>query len=149
MLNRNFIEEKITLIEEYFYEMEDIIKLDKEEILNDITKLRALERDFQLIVDEMLDINLHFIRELDLKSPNDFQNTFEILADNKILPVGFSEKFAPVVGTRNILVHRYEKVDKKLFISQLKNERKDFLEYLRLINEYLKKSKTKNQRSKP
>lgn len=141
MLDRNFIEEKISLIEEYFYEMENIIKLDEEEILNDITKLRAMERDFQLIVDEMLDINLHFIRELDLKSPNDFQNTFGILADNKILPDDFAEKFAPVVGTRNILVHRYEKVDKKLFVSQIKNERKDFLEYLRLINQYLNKIK--------
>ncbi len=140
MLNRDFIEEKISLIEEYFYEMEDIIKLDKEEILNDITKLRALERNFQLIVDEMLDINLHFIRELDLKSPSDFQNTFGILADNKILPDNFAEKFAPVVGTRNILVHRYEKVDRDLFISQVKNERKDFLEYLRLINKYLDKN---------
>lgn len=140
MLNRDFIEEKISLIEEYFYEMEDIIKLDEKEILENIEKLRALERDFQLIVDEMLDINLHFIRELDLKSPNDFQNTFGILAENKILPHNFAEKFAPVVGARNILVHRYEKMDKKLFVNQVKNERKDFLEYLRLINEYLNKN---------
>lgn len=140
MLNRDFIEEKISLIEEYFHEMEDIIKLDEKEILENIEKLRALERDFQLIVDEMLDINLHFIRELDLKSPNDFQNTFGILAENKILPDDFAEKFAPVVGARNILVHRYEKMDKKLFVNQVKNERKNFLEYLRLINEYLNKN---------
>ncbi len=88
----------------------------------------------------MIDINLHFIRELDLKSPDDFQNTFSILAASNIIPDDFAEKFAPVVGMRNILVHRYEKVDKKLFVSQVKNERKDFLEYLRLINQYLKKT---------
>jgi len=128
------------LIEEYFYEMEDVVKFGEKEILKDNMKLRALERDFQLIVDEMIDINLHFIRELDLKSPDDFQNTFSILAASNIIPDDFAEKLAPVVGTRNILVHRYEKVDKKLFISQVKNERKDFLEYLKLINQYLKKT---------
>lgn len=140
MLDRKFIEGKISLIEEYFYEMEDVVKFGEKEILKDNMKLRALERDFQLIVDEMIDINLHFIRELDLKSPDDFQNTFSILAASNIIPDDFAEKFAPVVGTRNILVHRYEKVDKKLFISQVKNERKDFLEYLKLINQYLKKT---------
>ena len=128
------------MIEEYFYEMEDVVKFGEKEILKDNMKLRALERDFQLIVDEMIDINLHFIRELDLKSPDDFQNTFSILAASNIIPDDFAEKLAPVVGTRNILVHRYEKVDKKLFISQVKNERKDFLEYLKLINQYLKKT---------
>ncbi|MBU4339107.1 DUF86 domain-containing protein [Patescibacteria group bacterium] len=140
MLDRKFIEGKISLIEEYFYEMEDVVKFGEKEILKDNMKLRALERDFQLIVDEMIDINLHFIRELDLKSPDDFQNTFSILAASNIIPDDFAEKLAPVVGTRNILVHRYEKVDKKLFISQVKNERKDFLEYLKLINQYLKKT---------
>ncbi|MFH1048620.1 MAG: HepT-like ribonuclease domain-containing protein [Patescibacteria group bacterium] len=140
MLDRKFIEGKISLIEEYFYEMEDVVKFGEKEILKDNMKLRALERDFQLIVDEMIDINLHFIRELDLKSPDDFQNTFSILAASNIIPDDFAEKFAPVVGTRNILAHRYEKVDKKLFISQVKNERKDFLEYLKLINQYLKKT---------
>lgn len=141
MLNKNLVKEKIELIKEYFQEMEDIIKLSDKEILKDVLKHRALERNFQLIVDEIIDINLHFIRELDLKSPDDFQNTFMTLAENSIFPQEFAEKIAPVVGLRNIIVHRYEKLDRKTFVRQVKKEYKDFVEYLNVINQYLKKIK--------
>jgi len=139
MLNKGFVKEKIGLIKGYFQEIEDIIKLENKEILGDIRNLKTLERNFQLIVDEILDINLHFIRELDLKSPSDFQSTFEILAEGKIIPINFAMKIAPAVGLRNKLVHRYEEVDKKFFIEQVKKEFKDFREYIRYINQYLEK----------
>jgi len=139
MLNKTFVKEKIGLIKGYLQEIEDIIKLKNKEILEDIRNLRTLERDFQLIVDEILDINIHFIRELGLKSPSDFQSTFEILAEGKIIPINFAVKIAPVVGLRNRLVHRYEEIDKKFFIEQVKKEYKDFIEYIRYINQYLEK----------
>lgn len=139
MLDKNFVREKNEKIKEYLQEIEEIIKLDTKEILEDIRNLRTLERDFQLIVDEIIDINLHFIRELELKSPKDFQSTFEILAEGKILPMDFAIKIAPVVGLRNKLVHRYEKIDRKFFVEQFKKESKDFIKYIKYINQYLEK----------
>ncbi|MBU3965658.1 DUF86 domain-containing protein [Patescibacteria group bacterium] len=137
MLDKNFIRGKITLIKDYIGEMDEIISKDTLFILKDFKNIRAIEREFQLIVDEMIDVNIHFIKELNLKSPGDFQSTFEILADGKIIPHGFALKIAPVVGLRNKLVHRYEKIDKKFFVEQVAKERNDFIEYIRYINGYL------------
>lgn len=142
MIDKNLIKSKIKHIEEYISEIENILQLDTKIIISNIEKLRTLERNFQLIVDTMLDINMHLISELKLTVPDDFQSTFEIISlEGKVLQEDFAFKIAPVVGLRNKLVHRYEKVEKKFFIEQVKKDYKDFLEYLRLINQYLKKIK--------
>lgn len=139
MLNKDLIKTKIRNIQEYLLEIESILSLPKDEIISSIEKLRTLERNFQLIVDAMLDINIHFIRELEFVSPDDLKSTFIVLAEGKILPFDFAEKISPVVGLRNILVHGYEKVDRGLFVDSFQKNRKDFDEYIRTINSFLEK----------
>ena len=51
----------------------------------------------------------------------------------------FAEKIAPVVGLRNRIVHRYEKVDNKRFIRDFKNNKGDFEKYIKFIDDYLEK----------
>jgi len=80
MLNKDLVKTKIRSIQEYLSEVEPILSLPKEEIISNIEKLRTLERNFQLIVDAMLDVNIHFIRELELGSPDALKSTFLILA---------------------------------------------------------------------
>jgi uncharacterized protein YutE (UPF0331/DUF86 family) len=70
MIDKNLIKEKIKNIQGYLSEIEHILPLDVKEIISNIEKLRTLERNFQFVVDEMLDINIHFIRELNLNMLN-------------------------------------------------------------------------------
>ena len=109
-----------------------------EEVKKDFIRFYALERVFQLIVDEVIDINNHIIRSQDFGAPDNFQSTFTILAENEVLPEEFAEKIAPVVGLRNRLVHRYEKIDKKLFLEMAIKEKEDFKEYVKFIKSYLR-----------
>lgn len=139
MLNKELVKTKIRNIQEYLLETEPILSLPKEKIISNIEKLRTLERNFQLIVDAMLDINIHFIRELNLNSPDDLKSTFIILAEGKILPFDFAQKISPVVGLRNMLVHGYEKIDNALFVDSFQKNKKDFDEYLRTINFFLER----------
>ncbi len=142
MLKKSLIKEKIENIKLYLLEIDEIIKLGDKVILKDFRNIKTLERNFQLVVDEIVDINLHFIRELELHTPDDFQSSFLILAEQgKITPYDFACKIAPVVGLRNKLVHRYEKIDKRFFVEQVKKEKKDFTEYIKYVNNYLKKLK--------
>ena len=139
MLNKNLIKTKIRSIQEYLVEIEPILSLPKDQVVSNIEKLRALERNFQLIVDAMLDVNIHFIKELELGSPDDLKSTFVILAEGKIIPSDFAHKISLVVGLRNILVHGYEKVDRGLFIDSFQKNRQDFDKYLLFINSFLDK----------
>lgn len=137
MLNKDLLKTKIRSIQEYLLEIEPILSLPKDEIVSNIEKLRTLERNFQLIVDAMLDINIHLIRELEFSSPDDLKSTFIVLAEGKIIPLDFAQKIAPVVGLRNILVHGYEKIDRNLFIDSFQKNKQDFDKYMFLINSFL------------
>ncbi len=131
------VDEKIKRIRGYLAEVKPLLGFSVSEILGDFTKLRAIERNFQLIVDEMIDINQHFIKELGFDLSNDLEGTFHIMGENKILPEDFALKIAPVVGLRNRLVHRYEKLDPKVFIEAFQKDYSDFERYIKFISDYL------------
>ena len=139
MIDKKLVKNKLADIEGYYKELESVLENSASEIIKDRLKLRSMERLFQLIVDTSIDINTHIIAETDITIPDDYQSTFIILAENNILPMDFALRIAPSVGLRNKVVHKYGKVDLKRIIDDIKNEIGDYLEYMKLINEYLKK----------
>ncbi len=139
MIDKEFIEQKLSYIQTHYYEMERLLSFTDEEIKKDFIKLRAFERILQLIVDEIIDINNHIIRYTPLKLPPDFQSGFTILAENNIIPEGFAKKIAPVVGLRNRLVNRYEKIDLDLMLQSIRKNKEDFKEYIKYIFYFLEK----------
>ncbi|GLI53037.1 type VII toxin-antitoxin system HepT family RNase toxin [Thermodesulfovibrio yellowstonii] len=142
MIDKEFIKTKLFLIKSYYEELEQILSFSDSEIKEDFIKLRAIERVIQLIVDEIIDINTHIVRHHPLKLPSDFQSSFLILAGNKILPESFAKKkkIAPVVGLRNRLVNRYEKINIELLLNLIRKNKEDFVEYVRHIFEFIEKS---------
>lgn len=136
-----FVFKKMEEMDGYLKELEESLKFSDKEILSDSGRLHVAERLLQLIVDAAIDINQHFIRELNLTPVEDFQSTFYTLGENNILPADFTQKIAPVVGLRNRIVHRYEKLDKTLFITSLRKNYTDFKFYIKYINDYLKTKK--------
>lgn len=137
---KEFVEKKLALLKGYQNEIEEYFQYTDKEILSDTKKLHIGERLLQLVVDTIIDINEHFIKELHLPTTDDFQGTFLILTENAILPKDFSERIAPVVGLRNRIVHRYESVDKKIFIESFRKNFQDFEEYMEYIHAYLQKN---------
>lgn len=129
MFDQELIQNKLNQIIEYMDELNQIVAMPDEEIKKDYLVYHTAERLLQLIVDTMTDINMHFIKERQLSVPDDLQSTFHTLAVNGILPDDFAEKIAPVVGMRNLLVHRYEKLDRDLFVRKLKQNFSDFKQY--------------------
>jgi uncharacterized protein YutE (UPF0331/DUF86 family) len=139
MINKELVQRKINNIENYIKEIEPLLKLEANEIVSDVLKLRTIERNFQLIVDTMLDINTHIISAKNLKAPETLQETFLILGDGGVLPFEFVKKIAPVVGLRNIVVHEYEKIDNEKMMCDVKDGASQFGEYIVHIDDFLQK----------
>ncbi len=140
MIDKELVKNKMSDIQGYYKELELILAEDARKIIDDNLKLRSAERLFQLIVDAAIDINTHIILESDFSVPNDYQSTFINLAENKIFPMEFALKIAPSVGLRNLIVHKYGKVDLKRMVNDIKNEIGEYLEYLKYINNFLTNS---------
>jgi uncharacterized protein YutE (UPF0331/DUF86 family) len=132
-----FICKKIEDIEGYLVKIKDLLKFSDSKILSDYTKFHTEERLFQLIVDAVIDINQHILKELDSKGAEDPQGVFYILGEKKILPGKFAFKMAPVVAVRNRIVHGYESLDQVLFTKNLRKHYSDFEKYIKFIIDFL------------
>lgn len=141
MLDKTFLQRKLDSLSTYVDKLErlatrtDIAAIKK----GDVT-LDAIERNFQLAVDQMVDINTHIIKSGNFGTVDDLQSTFVMLGDFEVLEKSFAKRIAPIVGVRNMLVHRYEKLDTDIFLTNLVNNFSDFKTYLIQIDEYLKKA---------
>lgn len=138
MPNKELIQSKINKIEGYIKELEPILGLESNEILGNYTKLRTLERDFQLVVDTVIDINTHLISTENLRAPEDATETFFILGEAGILPMDFVKKFSPIAGLRNIVVHDYEKIDVEKMINDIKSDIGQFGEYVIFMDDFIR-----------
>lgn len=138
--DQSFVLQELHQIEGYLDESKNFLRFSDKEILEDSEKMHVAERLLQLLADTAVDVNQHFIKELGLPASEDFQGTFYTLAENNILPQDFANKMAPVVGVRNRLVHRYESLNKKLFVENFRAHHTDFEKYTKLINDYLEKT---------
>ena len=142
MLDKNLIDGKLNDISGYLREIEPLLQRETPLILKNTVELHAIERLFQLIVDTTIDINTHIIAESGLIVPDDYQSTFITLGENKIIDMEFALRIAPAVGLRNLIVHRYEKVNLKKMMDDMKNEISDFVEYLAQIEKFVKKQQS-------
>ncbi|KKT29749.1 MAG: hypothetical protein UX43_C0004G0039 [Candidatus Giovannonibacteria bacterium GW2011_GWB1_46_20] len=133
---KQFVEAKLNELRGYVEELENLLKLGDAAILEDLDKLRHLERAFQLAVDIMMDINQHFIKELKFPISDDFQSTFYVLGGNNVLPKEFADRVAPVAGVRNRIVHGYETLNRRQFLKDLRINFEDFKKYIKFISEY-------------
>ncbi len=128
---------KLQYIEEYMKELKVVLERSDMEILAEFTNYHTAERLFQLVVDSMIDINVHLIREMKLKADEDLQSTFIALGEGGLISKDFVARLAPIVGLRNRVVHRYESLSKPLFIKSLRDGFSDFKKYALEIEKFI------------
>lgn len=136
MLDRELLHAKASEIDEYLGELRTLLAGDASDILRNHERLHAIERLFQLVVDTMVAMNTHVIAGADFPVPEDYQNTFVTLGEHGVLPMDFAGRLAPIVGLRNRVVHKYEELDMRMFLTQLHAELDDIPTYLRHVLDY-------------
>jgi uncharacterized protein YutE (UPF0331/DUF86 family) len=105
------ISQRLEKLKEYTTYLKSYQKSSLTQIKKDYTLQGAICRYFQLSVECIIDVAELLISSLGLRKPATAFEAIEILGENKIIPLRFSKKFAPIVGFRNILVHDYLKID--------------------------------------
>jgi uncharacterized protein YutE (UPF0331/DUF86 family) len=98
------------------------------------------ERNLQIAIEACFDIGKIIISQKMLRDPKDNKDIFVILAEAGIIGLRSLEFLTPMAGTRNILVHGYDKVDDSLVYGILKRHLNDFDIFLTEIRDnYLSK----------
>jgi uncharacterized protein YutE (UPF0331/DUF86 family) len=129
---------KLDKLRIYYTELKSFSSISLDEYIKNSIYRRAIERTMQLIVECATDINNMLLKMHGNKGAVDYFNSFIDIAEQDIIPIEFALKIAPSTGLRNILVHEYEEINDEVVYNSIKTCLQYYLEYMDLINQYLK-----------
>ncbi len=133
------IKAKISVVQERVRRLNSFSDISFETYLKDYTLKDAVERNIEVAIQACIDIARIIIKREGLREPEDNKGVFIVLAENGIISEESLRFLIPMAGTRNILVHGYDKVDDAIIFGVLKNHLNDFYIFLKEIEErYIK-----------
>jgi len=131
------IEKKIMLVEARVSKLKSMSKNINsfEEYLSSQDNIDIAERNIHVAIEACMDIGKIIIANKNLKEPVDNEGIFAVLAEAGIINQKSLGFLIPMAGTRNILVHGYDRVDSALIYGIIKNHLQDFDEFLGQVGE--------------
>ena len=142
MVDKDTVLAILQTLTEYLDELKSYQKLPAEKVMKDRQVQSAVRYALQTAIQCVLDAGLHILVDSGLAHPRDNKQIIQALGENGILPAEFAARIEGMAGFRNILVHRYFKVDSKLVYEQLRDGLADFETFLRHVTEYLDRTDT-------
>ena len=132
------IEKKIKTAEERISKLKKLSSELKsfEEYISSQDKIDIVERNMQLALEACLDIGKIIIANKELQEPADNKGIFMVLAEADIISKKSLRFLIPMAGTRNILIHGYDRIDNGLIYGILKKHLPNFEEFLNQIKIY-------------
>ena len=103
---------------------------------DDLDTLWAVERGLQLCAQNALDVATHLVASAGRDAP-DYASAIDQLGALGILPREFADRFRPMAGFRNVLVHGYLEVDVARLHRILNEHLGDFVEFAGHVERHL------------
>lgn len=135
------IPEKILEIENYLLELSEFVPHDFQEYEHDFKTRAACERYpqkcetisgtpkiqrifqcFEKIVEAVVDLTFLIIKDRKYKIPEEDKEAFDILVHEEVISQQLSEKLKDAKGMRNIIAHKYGRVDDELVFHSITEE---------------------------
>jgi len=133
------INAKIAVVQERVRRLSAFSEISIEAYLKDFITKDAVERNIEVAIQACIDIAKVIIKKEGLREPEDNKGVFVVLAENGIISEESLKFLIPMAGTRNVLVHGYDKIDDTIIFGALKKHLSDFYRFLKEIEErYLK-----------
>ena len=136
MIREDFIRRKISLIQDELAHLVELSRFSFNEVVSDFVKQSAVERILERTISRAIDVNNHLLSELaskDTSPPKDFKETFMRMAELGVYPVEFAGQISRSVGTRNVLVHEYDKVDYQKIYDSVSDCLRDYHQYCEYV----------------
>ena len=137
MLRPEVIRRRLQKLDEYLAILDGLRGYRLEEFLANPERYGSAERFLQLAIEAVLDMGSHVIAELELGSIETYGDIPRILAEKGYMSSELAERWIRMIGFRNILVHEYLDVDRKVVygvlqhqLSDLRALRKAFAQFL-------------------
>jgi len=134
MTNFNVIENRISIVRKYLKHLERHQKFSKQQIIEEPDVKAALERYLYLATQAAIDLAETVIAFKKFRKPTTLRESFDILQEEKIIPIELAEKMAKMVGFRNVIAYDYVDINYDKVYDVLQNDLNDIEEFLKIIS---------------
>lgn len=131
--NKDKLDQLVTFYEELLEDMPQ-----NEEFLENRIVRRGIEKTVELIVETIIDIANIIISQKNFEKPIDSRESITVLAKHKVISKILSEKIKDLISFRNLLVHRYGKLDEKEEFIHIQENHPDIKKFIEGIEHFLK-----------
>ena len=131
------VEKLVSAMREAVSMLLDLKDLPESEFLQDKHRQSSAKYNFIVAIEAAIDLASHLISRKGFRAPEDYADTFRVLADAGSLQVDFATELEKMARFRNRLVHRYWDVDVNEVWRILQARPGDFEEYISQIGAYL------------
>jgi len=135
--DRNRILVKLDEMDRYLRELGEILP-EEDEYHRDLIKRRACEKTIELAIESLIDVAALIVSSERFGLPSDEESIIDLLVENKVITPDMGEKIKDMKGFRNILVHKYGRLDDRLVYRFLTEDIDDFTRFRDQVNRYLK-----------
>jgi uncharacterized protein YutE (UPF0331/DUF86 family) len=125
---------------DYVDELKSYRGLTRDQVVGDRKTQSAVRYALQTAIQSVLDAGLHVLVDDGLARPRDSREILQQLGATGVIPQDFAQRIEGMAGFRNLLVHRYGKVDAEIVYQHLRDRIADFELALRYLSEYLVRS---------
>lgn len=136
---RSIIFSKLARLDEYLGYLRELQRFPERQFITDYRVHGLAERYLQLSIEILIDVARQMIINLNLERPENNYETFELLRKHKVISASLFERVRLMAGFRNILVHDYMKIDRKLVYRALQKNIKDFTLFKQAVVRRLEK----------
>jgi uncharacterized protein YutE (UPF0331/DUF86 family) len=121
--------------------LREIENMPESEFNKDIHRQGSAKYNFIASIEAAIDIAHHLISKRGFRAPNDYADTFKVLADSGVLERDFASELEKMALFRNRLVHIYWDVDVVEIWKILQTRLGDFEKYISQVGKYLANSR--------
>jgi uncharacterized protein YutE (UPF0331/DUF86 family) len=132
MVSPEVIRRRLQKLDEYLAILRGLQRYDLKTFLEDPERYGSAERFLQLAIETLIDIGNHVIAELQLGTVDHYRDVPALLAQHRYLDGTLEERWVRMISFRNILVHDYLDVDRRIVYRVLHEDLED-LEALRRV----------------
>lgn len=138
MVDVELISRKISNLLRYISELETADDITWIKYTQDARARAFVERYLHLAIEEMFDIANHFVSFCSWREPAGYRDLFLILQEQGVISARHLLTFQNMVSFRNLLVHRYEKIDDEVVYGIFKNRLPDFHDFVGQVEKWIK-----------
>jgi len=126
MVSPERLEEKFRRLGEYLAVLRELRNDPAQALVGDLVRMGSVKYYLQVSIESCIDVAQHVISSEGFRPPNDYADTFTVLAERGILEHDFSERLRRMEKFRNRLIHLYGTIDDRQVVEVLSKDLGDF-----------------------